>query len=183
MWKRSSQKGWRPPGDKVSRSLFMKLAGSGGTTAYKGFVGHVFAAMSKYFLSYDDRVTARQAQKQGERVRRVAKAMPQVVFSAGPYSQYSHLKNCVLYCDPPYHNRTSRYYGESRKRITFDTDKFVRWCAKMAARNLVIISGYDAPSSCFRQIWKARGSLKRGSINATGRERLFVFRQRAVNGR
>ncbi|MCA9313347.1 DNA adenine methylase, partial [Candidatus Saccharibacteria bacterium] len=58
----------------------------------------------------------------------------------GSYEEYSHLEDCLIYCDPPYEGTTS--YKTSK----FDREKFWEWCRNMGKNNLVFISEYKAPN-------------------------------------
>jgi DNA adenine methylase len=63
------------------------------------------------------------------------------------YENYSHLENCLIYCDPPYFGTTTY------KTAPFDHQKFFNWCRLMAKNNTVFVSEYSAPDD-FQCVWQ-----------------------------
>lgn len=164
MWKKAtSQKGWSPP-RKCSKKCFEDLKRDGRESAEKGFIGHVWAYRSKYFVSYFANAGKGRIEKNridvikiGDTLRK-RRGYPGVKFKKGPYTQFSDLKRHIIYCDPPYQT-SHQYYDDTRKQLSFDHDAFWRWCRKMARRNTVLISEYSAPED-FREIWRQKGAKK-----------------------
>lgn len=66
------------------------------------------------------------------------------------YEQFSDLKNCIIYCDPPYEN-TAKY----KTTESFDRIKFWEWCRTMSKNNLVFVSEYTAPED-FECVWSGK---------------------------
>ena len=76
-----------------------------------------------------------------------------VFFRIGSFEEYSFLKNCIIYLDPPYKGTT----GYKTKPFMYDI--FYEWCRKMASQgNIIFISEYSMPSD-FECVWT--GQLKR----------------------
>lgn len=53
------------------------------------------------------------------------------------YKDYSDLKGCILYCDPPYENTNQQGYTG-----VFNSKEFYDWCVEMAKNNIVLVSSY-----------------------------------------
>lgn len=79
------------------------------------------------------------------------------------------IKNCVVYCDPPYKD-TTKY-----KNNSFDHDVFWDWCRYISKNNMVYISEYNAPDD-FECIWskEVTTSLK-VKEHEQRTERLYVY--------
>jgi DNA adenine methylase len=170
MWQ-AAQKGWKPPTKLVSRTEFKKIGSSSESSADKGFIGHAYGYMGKYFKPYRKR-TKSSIENDSERVCSIAAKLGKVQFKAGSYTQYSNLKDFVIYCDPPYEVQ-AYYYEETGERKTFDHARFWDWCRKMARHNLVFVSEYNAPSD-FEQIFsmgvRTAGSNRTEKIYAAPRD-------------
>lgn len=160
MWK-AGQKGWIPPTRKVSRAAFMKMAGDGTSSPEKGYIGHLYGYMGKYFKPFDNRTTVSQRKRTSMKVCNIANKLQNVKFTPGSYTQFSLLRGYVLYCDPPYKIQ-SHYYDENNNRQNFDNSAFWNWCRKMAVDNIVFVSEYEAPKD-FEMIW------------SQGKEKLFMI--------
>jgi DNA adenine methylase len=95
-----------------------------------------------------------------------------VTFFTGSYEQFSHLDNCLIYCDPPYEG-TTKY-----KTDNFEHDKFWQWCRKMSENNLVFVSEYIAPDD-FKCVWegglKTNFAHKRDKATHVATEKLFCL--------
>ena len=87
--------------------------------------------------------TKRNAIKQSPKIQNVQ-------FICNSYENLD-FENCLIYCDPPYQD-TSGY-----KTGAFDHDKFFEWCRQQAKKNIVFVSGYNAPDD-FIEVW--RGEVK-----------------------
>ena len=149
MWK-AAQNGWKPSSKVITKKQFMKMQGDGKSSARKGFVGHAFAYMGKYFKPFRER-TKQSLDKDANRVSKIAGKLKKVSFSHGLYTQYSKLKGYVIYCDPPYQQQ-SQYYDENNKLRCFNHNTFWEWCRKMSEDNLIFISEYKAPKD-FEKIY------------------------------
>lgn len=176
MW-RELQKGWKPPveiskelyidirdnKDKYSESL-VSIAGFCSTYNAKwfgGYAGIVKTKTGKYRNYYDEAI--RNIEKQLDKLR-------DVEFRYGDYKQYSHIKNCLIYCDIPYKNTTQ--YGTSK---TFNHDDFWEWARKMSMNNIVLISEYNAPDD-FKCIYEKEltTTLDKNS-RKKDKEKLFIL--------
>jgi DNA adenine methylase len=150
MWK-LSQKGWKPPTEKYTKTEFMSMAGDGKSSAEKGYVGHLYGYMGKYFKPFDNRTTVSRRNKTSSKVSNIGLELSKVNFINGSYDKFSHLKNFIIYCDPPYEIQ-NYYYDENDTKRKFEHKKFWDWCRKMSTDNIVYISEYSAPKD-FEQIW------------------------------
>ena len=174
MWK-ASQKGWKPP-SKVSEKRYNQLKNSSDSEE-KGFVGHQYSFGGQYFKGYVPKYGKTNSYPRAvNKVVNISKKLCDVTFSSGSYTQYTNLKNYVIYCDPPYNNREQCY------KNSFNSEKFYEWCRKMAKHNIVFISEYKAPKDfeeIFRKTTKVTGksiSEKYGKGKHTKRiEKLYLI--------
>lgn len=86
------------------------------------------------------------------------------------YTEFSHVKDAILYLDPPYEN-THDAYDES-----FNSQEFYNWAYEMAKDNVVIISSYEISDERFKCVYSFDNV---GSTMAGGRvvkkcEKLFM---------
>lgn len=109
--------------------------------------------------------TVRNARKQSSLVQGIE-------FICGNYEDYSHLEDCLIYCDPPYFGTTSYKTGQ------FDHEKFFDWCRKMSRNNSVFISEYSAPDD-FECVWqgeiKTNFASQRSGATHNAVEKLFKY--------
>lgn len=94
----------------------------------------------KTFVGYGKRNARKQSPK-----------LQNVKLICDSYDNYSHLENCLIYCDPPYSGVTSYKTG------AFDHPKFWEWCRQMSQKNSVFVSEYNAPDD-FKCVWQ--GEIK-----------------------
>lgn len=86
-----------------------------------------------------------------------AEKLKDITFQSGDYEDlYSHVSDCVIYCDIPYKNKKQYNNG-------FDYDRFWDWADRMSDYNIVLVSEEEAPFP-FKCIWQ--GEQKR-TINQT----------------
>ena len=114
--------------------------------------------------------------KASNSVHKIATNLRNVSITNGTYTQFSNLKNYIIYCDPPYDNTIKRYYKKGDK-LQFDHDLFWDWCRYMADENIVFVSGYKAPSDfecIFSSSHKLTG-ISPGGNNKKRVEKLFIM--------
>ncbi len=132
----------------MSAETFEKLKRSK-PSAIRGYVGHQYSFGGQFFKGFSGKYgKSFNAKKNIDKLREIAVEVKDVHFSAGSYTQYSHLKNNIIYCDPPYDSSTQYYTSRSRRSSTikFETEKFNNWVRKMSRHNIVFVSEYNAPS-------------------------------------
>ena len=169
MWK-AAQRGWIPPTKLINQETFLKLKHTKTSSAEKGYIGHFYSYMGKYFVPFDNSHTPKQAREQSDKIVQIAHAVKNVMFTTGSYEIMAKLKNFVIYCDSPYEER-SQYYGENGiPRQKLDFHKFWDWCRNMSQFNLVFISAYSAPKD-FNEVFKMSSRTTR----TTRTERLFIY--------
>lgn len=90
------------------------------------------------------------------------------------YKEFSHVKDAILYLDPPYENLTTDWYGES-----FDSQEFYDWAYGMAKDNVVIISSYEISDERFKCVYSFDnvGSTMQGGSVRKKCEKLFMVRE------
>ena len=174
MWK-ASKNAWKPP-TYISESDYNKLKKSD-DSAIKGYVGHQYSFGGKYFKGYapkygknsDSTTASKRVVDIGNKLQ-----LHNVVFSHGSYEQYSHLKDYVIYCDPPYMKTESHY------KATFSSSDFYDWCRNMSKNNIVLVSEYEAPDD-FIPIWSNTSKLtgvsksEGGHVSKVRVEKLFLI--------
>ena len=150
MW-REAQNGWVPPSILISKEEFLRLKFNGESTAEKGFIGNAYSYSGHYFRSYClTEMRKKCIPNSAKRVSDIAlnSVVSKVKFSYGDYTQFSDLRNFVIYCDPPYMNSSGYRNDESRGSNIydiFDNKKFFTWAVKMAEHNSVFVSEYEIP--------------------------------------
>lgn len=168
MWN-AAKKGWKPP-TKMTSSRYNQLK-DGPPSAEKGFVGHQYSFGGQFFKGYIAKYgKTGNFPRAMKRVNNIAQKMKtnKVVFKHDSYTQFSNLKDYVIYCDPPYSGGEQWYKGSrpgaSRSKRTFDSKKFYEWCRKMAENNIVIVSEYNAPKD-FDKIWSTNVKVTNSGIS------------------
>ena len=151
MWQ-ATQKGWKPPTTK-SKKEYEDLRYNKKSSAIKGFIGHVATFRGIYFGHYYTGFTNSKVKYSSKKVSDIGTKLKNVTFSSGLYTQFSNLKNYIIYCDPPYENTAQRYYDDEINMLKFDSDQFWNWCRKMSKNNIVFVSSYNAPKD-FEKIWQ-----------------------------
>ena len=172
MWK-AAQKGWKPP-TTSSKTEYDRLKKSG-DSALKGYIGHQYSFGGQFFNGFAPTYgKTKNSTKASNNVIKIATKLKNVVFKQGIYTQYSNLKNYVIYCDPPYESTISRYY-KNGKQTEFDHNKFWSWCKKMAENNIVFVSSYKAPKE-FQLIFSSTHKLTGNAVgvNKNRVEKLYV---------
>lgn len=86
------------------------------------------------------------------------------------------LKNCLIYCDPPYRN-TLKY----KKVEEFNYDFYYNWVKELSKNNIVICSEYYMPEE-FICIWKKQTKVlidsnkKKSETDKNRIEKLFIYK-------
>ena len=154
MWQ-GLQTGWSPDRKFTTKEEFMMLKNNGISSAEKGFIGHFFTFRGTYFDGYClRRKSTKTMNNKIDELIHIGKQIDDVEISAGSYTQFSHLKNYVIYCDPPY-SKMNKYFDEYHKKRHFDNDKFWGWVRVMSVNNKVYVSEYSAPED-FTEIWSLK---------------------------
>lgn len=145
MWKKAKN-GWIPP-INCDKDIFNNLKKSTSSSEEKGFIGHACSFRNIYFGSYASHTRAVEKVKESSKnVVNIANNLKNVNFLHGDYTEYKHLKNYIIYCDPPYEISEKRYYTEDLKINKFDALKFWDFCRYVGENNIVIVSEYSAPN-------------------------------------
>ena len=94
-------------------------------------------------------------------------------------TQFSKLKNFVIYCDPPYKDdKSSYYFDEENNRLSFDHIVFWKWCLKMSKNNIIFVSEYKCPikDRRIKKIFQKKVNLTGASpTNRKRVEKLYVI--------
>lgn len=180
MWK-ELQNGWIPP-SHISEEEYNYVKNNQTTLPpyYVGYVGFCATFGARYFQGYargfkNDGITPRD--HSNEAYRNIIKQLPQlqnVSFICGDYKQID-IDNAVIYCDPPYED-TKKYIQVG----LFNYNEFWNWCREQNERNILFVSGYDAPDD-FECVWQKDvivnfDSLRNESSNKNRTEKLFIIK-------
>lgn len=150
------QTGWKPP-LHISEEEYnaVRLCKENYPDYYVGLVGFNATFGSKYFGGYArgykaDKITPRDIPN--EAIRNLIEQttnINNVKFTCKDYLGFdeSKIKNCVIYCDPPYQDTTKYVTGG------FEYDVFWQWVRDVSKENYVLVSEYNAPSD-FDCIWQ-----------------------------
>jgi len=174
MWKKSKpNQDWKPPTQKITKEEFLRLKVNGESSAEKGFIGHFYGYMGKYFQPF--RHVTCDIEKVAKKILDIGKKMKKVNFKSGSYLNFSKLEKCIIYCDPPY-EKQAHYYDEKGKRMTFNHSDFWEWCREMGKKNIVFVSEYQAPKRSdgtedFKLVWTGKSRTP----GSDGKEKLFVL--------
>lgn len=100
-------------------------------------------------------------------------ALQGVHLEQASYEDLIGLKNCVIYCDPPYLGVSGYKTG------AFDHARFWQFARIMSRENLVFVSEYTAPED-FVPIWSGTiktgfNSQRKAAFNAV--EKLFIYNE------
>lgn len=174
MWK-DTQKGWIPP-TIVTEEQYNQIKNSIDCSAEKGYVGHQYSFKGQQFKAYAPKYGKKiDSTSASNKVVKISNQLSTVEFSNCDYTQYSNLKNYVIYCDPPYSNTQCVYYdGLDIKK--FDNKKFWDWCIDMSKHNIVFVSEYSAPDDV-KLIWSHTSNLTTNShkTKKSRTEKLYSF--------
>ena len=167
MWQ-DVQQGWKPP-ISCSEERYNELKKQETYSAEKAYIGYQFSFGGQFFMGYNGKYgNATSYKSVPEKVYRIARELKDVEFNVGSYTQFSNLRNHVIYCDPPYAN-TKCTYSEK-----FDNNSFWNWVREMNKTNVIFISEYSAPDDfecVYENKKKIQTSAKRVS---SGCEKLFM---------
>jgi DNA adenine methylase len=130
--------------------------------AYGGLFGNVLARGGG--RNYGDEAN-RNANKQSPKLQGVKLA-------TRDFLTVENIEGAIIYCDPPYQGTSSYKTGD------FPHDKFWEWCRKMAEKNVVFVSEYNAPSD-FKCVWegkiKTNFASQRNKATHDAVEKLFIY--------
>ena len=139
MWTRV-QNGWIPPTHTTEKE-YDRLKSSR-PSALKGYIGHQYSFGGQFFMGYATKYgKTPDSSRASQNVVNIGKELNRVKFTLGSYTQFSKLKNFIIYCDPPYENSSQRYTDVDG----FSSQDFWNWCRKMSKNNIIFVSSYDAP--------------------------------------
>lgn len=131
------------PISTITKNEYLYLKSNPSRKAERGFYGFYNGFCGKYFSGfYCNPNPEKELCRFNNSINRIIdfhNKFPNIKFSTGNYTQYSLLKNYIIYCDPPYEN-TKQHYLEK-----FDSDKFYTWCECMSKNNSVFVSSYNMP--------------------------------------
>jgi len=171
----AAKEGWIPP-LSTSREEYFRLRKTSTPSALKGFIGHQYGFHGIFFNSFcGDKIAEKGKLRGPKKVSEFGSSLKNVEFTSGTYDQFSHLKNYIIYCDPPYQKTRCMYYDENHKWRRFDNVKFWDWVREMSKDNIVFVSEYTAPDD-FEMLWDYGKCVKSKKGVNTGSEKIFVCR-------
>jgi DNA adenine methylase len=171
MWEKTLD-GWKPPTTcTLERYLYLK---DSPPSALKGYIGHQYSFGGQYFMGYAPKYgKSIDSSKASDSIVSISKKIHGITLSKGPYTQYSNIKNAIIYCDPPYSNTSQRY----KNLESFNSEDFWEWCRYMGKYNIIFVSSYKAPPD-FIEIMSSSHKLT-GIIHSQAdkkrTEKLYLF--------
>lgn len=147
---------------------------------YVGLVGFCATFGSKFFGGYGREKDGNSNKKRSistKRINNLIKQAPNLCninFHCCSFQKINHVKNYVIYCDPPYRDTTKYATG------TFPYENFYNWCREMSKDNIVIISEYNMPKD-FKCIWTKEvkvvldSNRNSNDLNNVRTEKLFTL--------
>jgi DNA adenine methylase len=171
---RAMQIGWKPP-TRLSEEEWLRIKAnpdpSDPLTAFAGF-GMSFGAA--WFTGYAREIPGHvEARYVANSLLTKARGFGGVEFICRGYLDTPEVEGAVIYCDPPY-SGTAGYpwVGD------FDHDVFWDWVRHMAAKNVVLVSEYNAPDD-FELVWEHHKRETMSMYNTGGTRADSVFRYEA----
>ena len=107
---------------------------------YVGLVGFCASYNGKFFSGYANNVKTKIGTIRNytdEAINNLYKQssnLKGIIFKCCSFQELNHVKNYVIYCDPPYRD-TTKYATK-----TFPYDEFYDWCREMSKDNIVLVS-------------------------------------------
>lgn len=119
-----------------------------------------------------ERLQQLQRLQQLERLRQLER-LERLEVTNLSYKEFSHVKDCILYLDPPYENTYNAY------DVSFNSQEFYDWAYKMAKDNIVIISSYEMSDERFKCVYSFDNvvSTIQGGKVVKKCEKLFMVRE------
>lgn len=165
--------GWLPP-QNMSKSEYEYIKShKDEDKALTGFAGFGCSFAGKWFGGYakDNRGDNYCLQAYNSLLRQ-RDSIKDIVFECRDYRSVN-VKNCLIYCDPPYRN-TTQYSGFPK----FNSDKFWEVMRSWSQHNTVIISEYTAPDDfkCIKSIHTKTEIRNKQNIREDRTEKLFMLK-------
>ena len=171
MWNRAKN-GWIPPSHTTEKEYERLKTAT--PSALKGYIGHQYSFGGQFFMGYATKYgKTPDSSRASQNIVKIAYELNRVKFSWGSYTQFSHLKNFIIYCDPPYENSSQRY----TQMGGFSSTEFWDWCRKMSRNNIIFVSSYEAPKDFIEVMsssHKLTGVIHSGA-NKKRTEKLYVL--------
>ena len=177
MWK-ALQNGWEIP-KEISKEEYLKIKENKELYPKElvSIVGFCSTYNAKWFGGYAGIVKTKVGTYRNyydEAIRNIQKQVPKIIdveFKHKDYSEFTNVKNALIYCDIPYQGTTQ--YGTCKN---FDYDYFWNWARQMSKDNIVLVSEYNAPND-FECIWTKQLTT---TLDKNSRkkdiEKLFVYK-------
>jgi DNA adenine methylase len=163
------------PTSIIARQEYDMLKSDTTRKAERGFYGFYNGFANKKFSGYFCHPNINREKSRFissiKRIENFHRKFPSANFSTGDYTQYSKLRDYIIYCDPPYENSRQHYLEK------FDSEKFYSWCNRMSKHNVVYVSSYIVPNNLnWKVVWEKPIKNTCGSnINDNDRiERLYM---------
>lgn len=139
---------------------------------YVGYVGILCSFRGVMFGSYSKDIERPKRYYRQEHYNNAAAqrdAIADVIFGHCDYRAWRNVKNCIVYCDPPY-NDTSGYTRGRQATNSIDYDEYYDFCRHISKSNIVLCSEYAMPSD-FKELLSV--PLNSGKIKRT--EKLYTL--------
>ena len=148
LWK-GIQNGYTPP-ITCNKKEYYKLKDNDSKSLKAIFLGFACSIRGVFRSTYLET----NVKLQSEHCKNIGEKIKDVDLYSGDYTMWSHLKNYIIYCDPPYKDSGSPYAIGNIYDTNFDYKKFTKWCEKMSEYNIIFISEYNKPCKECSLVWK-----------------------------
>lgn len=139
---------------------------------YVGYIGYSCSFGGKWFGGYRrDKNNKDYTISSYKNALKQSKKLNNVEFICKSYDLINYKKNSIIYCDPPYCNKTT--YSKE----VFDYKSFWGWCRSMSKNGYnVFISELNAPDD-FKVVWnkEIKYTVKKDGTYNKEKEKLFVY--------
>lgn len=173
--------GWKPPFN-VSEEMYNNVKNNPSRYSYYlyGFVAYCCSYSGKFWGGYArgkkqlklrpgvrEQKSRNYAQEQAQHLIAQAVKLQGCKFYVRDYKDL-HPKNCLVYCDPPYHDTT-----EYSKK--FDSVAFWKWAREISKTNTVLVSSYISPMGWKCIFEKELKTYLRDKKDSSRTDKLFIW--------
>ena len=166
------KEGWSPPA-LVTEEFYQECKDGKHPDYMRGYVGFQCSFAGKWFGGFarSKKGVTRDFNDESRRwfINR-REDLKRIEFFHRDYKDYLDmgLKDCVIYCDPPYKNTTG-YKGTK-----FDHGDFYDWCRELSKENTILVSEYEMPED-FTCVWEKMRNLEMTNDGRKRLERLYIM--------
>lgn len=174
MWK-ELQDGWRPSDLEYTKEYYNHVKSNQDTLPphLVGLVGFHYSYGGKWWGGFARSRYEDHIERSINKTIKQIESMNSVKFTCLDYKEYSHIRNAVIYCDPPYKTTTQ---SSTRYHTKFNHDEFWEWCEEMSEHNVILVSECESPLNV-EILWnKKHNSNMSYEKTSKSSEKLFLIK-------